>query len=128
MYSSFMKQITDDQTQVTKAILQETLKIEFKKELENYPTKTDLNKALNNYPTKVDMKIEMDQLEMRMDDKARIYRDQILTKMDQIIGELAQMREERAFDRFDKKTLEKKVANHEERITKLENKKSPSHH
>ncbi len=111
MYSSFMKQINDDQTPVTQAFLRETLKKEF-----------------SNYPTKVDMKIEMDQLEMRVDNRAKMYRDQILTKMDQIIGELAQMREEREFERFDKKTLEKKVASHEERITKLETKKSSSHH
>ncbi|MBA3724266.1 MAG: hypothetical protein H0W89_05265 [Candidatus Levybacteria bacterium] len=102
-----MKQINDDQALVTKAFLRETLK----NELRHYATKAD-----------------MDQLEVRIEDKLEIHRDQILTKMDQIIGELAQMREEREFERYDKDKLEKNVADHEERIIKLETKKTPSRH
>jgi hypothetical protein len=48
-----------------------------------------------------------------MDDKARLYRDQILTRFDEVMGELITTREERDFLNHD-------IKDHEKRITKLE--------
>lgn len=106
-----MKQKIVNDDPITKSIFKaelKELKSEFKKELSNYPTNA-----------KVEMMLEKS--ERRTDEKARGYRDEILTKMDQIIGELAQIREDRLFEKHGKRELEKQLDDHEKRIKKLEN-------
>lgn len=99
-----MKQkIIDDNEVVTRGILREVLKEE-----------------LSNYPTKIQLEIKLDNLEKRIDDKARGYRDEILTKMDQILGELAQIREDNHFRDRDIRELKKTDRDHEKRIKKIE--------
>lgn len=120
-YTNCMKQKKVDDTPVTKNDLV--------KALDNYPTKKDLAKALKNHPTRAEFVRELSKhpthtdladTEARIDENARQYRDQILNKMDGIVGELAQIREDRLFDEHDKVGLQEKVDNHEKRIGKLE--------
>ena len=87
-----------------------------KNQLKNYVTKKDLQTTLQNYPTKWDI----DKLEQRIDDRARLYRDEILTKMDLILGELAQMREDNLFRDRDIRELKKTDRDHEKRIKIIE--------
>ncbi len=137
-----MKQITTNDPVVTKSILREELKKELakyatkddlkktlsnyptkddlKKELSNYPTKDDLKKELSNYPTTIKVEMMLEKTKMDIDDKARGYRDEILTKMDQVVGELAQLREDRLFEKHEKKEIETRIDNHEKRLKKLE--------
>lgn len=56
---------------------------------------------------------EFEKFGREVDERARGYRDEILTKMDEMMGELEQIREDQAFTRHD-------IANHEKRITKFE--------
>lgn len=104
-----LKQILDDYP--TKAYLKK-----------NYPTKDDLKKALLNHPTHLDLKIAIQESEARQDERARRYRDEILSKLDQIVGELAQIREDRLFETHDQRMMESQIIDHEERIKKLEKK------
>lgn len=113
---TFMKQKAEDDTIIAKKVLQEEIHIA----LSNYPTKEDLKKELSNYPDRGEVKMMLEDLEVKIDEKARGYRDQILTKMDQVVGELAQLREDRLFEKHDKKELEESIDDHEERIKKLE--------
>lgn len=94
-------------------------------------TKADLEKALKNYPTKDDLRddlkvlevrmdIKMDHLANRVDDNAKQYRDQILTRLDGVMGELQTMREENTLGAYQAGKLQKKVDNHEKRIVHLE--------
>lgn len=62
-------------------------------------------------------KRELREMEERMDVKAKKYRDDVLTKMDEIVGELAQMREDRLVGDYQTK---ERLEHHEERIVKLE--------
>lgn len=115
-----MKQKIVNDAPITKSILQQ----ELKKALSNYPTKDDLKKTLSNYPTTIQVETMLEKSERRTDEKAKQYRDEILTKMDQIVGELAQMREDRLFERHEKRELKEQVDDHEKRIKKLENPKN----
>jgi hypothetical protein len=93
---------------VTRKILDEVLDEKFKEKL-------------SNYPTRVEVEIMFEKWTYKIDENARRYRDEVLTKMDQIVGELAQMREDREFDRYDKRRTEEQFDDHEKRIRKLEN-------
>lgn len=64
--------------------------------------------------TKGFLKGELEKFGLEMDEKARGYRDDILNKMDEMMGELEQIREDQMFIHHDLK-------DHEKRITKLEN-------
>ena len=79
-------------------------------------TEEKLKIILNDYPTKMDMR----EAEFRTDEKARQYRDEILTRLDGVMGELAQQREDRVFEEHDVKVLKERVGDHEKRIIKLE--------
>lgn len=96
--------------------------------MEKYPDREEVEriflKILKNYPTNIKMELKFEQMIMKYDDIARQYRDEILTKMDQIIGELAQMREDREFDKHDQREFQRQLADHEKRITKLERQKN----
>ena len=79
-------------------------------------TEEKLKGVLKYYPTKMDM----ENIELRVDEKARQYRDEILTRIDGVMGELAQMREDNVFADHDVKVLKERTDNHENRIKKLE--------
>ncbi len=55
-----------------------------------------------------------------IEDLLKQFRSDIFTRLDQIVGELAQIREEQLFLRYDDKQLKETDANHEKRIKKLE--------
>lgn len=107
-----MKNKVKDDEVVTRKILKE--------ELAEYPTKKNLEDILKNYPTTMKVELMIEQSEMRTDERARKYRDEILTKLDQIVGELAQMRDDREFDKYDKKKMQGQLDDHEKRIDKIE--------
>jgi len=65
-------------------------------------------------------KIDLDKLFSRVDKQVRGYHDEILMRMDQVIGELERKREDREFEKYDVRTLKETVNNHEKRITKIE--------
>ena len=54
-----------------------------KKILAKYPTKDDVKKILKEYPTKNDVAEMIEKSEMRTDERARQYRDEILNRLDQ---------------------------------------------
>ncbi len=56
----------------------------------------------------------------KIDDKARDYRDDILNKLDEVMGELETIREENLIGTYQLKELRKQDANHERRLRKLE--------
>src|SRR5882762_4226645 len=61
-------------------VVKREVKKELRKELKNHPTKDDLRKEIQYAEMRTDIKLE--QLERRIDDKARAYRDDVLTRMD----------------------------------------------
>lgn len=87
-------------------------------------TEEKLREVLTAYPTKKDVEFivdsKIDGLETRIDEKARSYRDEILTRLDGVMGELAQIREDRVFEEHDVKVLKEKADDNGKRIEKLE--------
>lgn len=61
--------------------------------------------------------IKLDKLKRELDDNAKEYRNDVLNKMDEVMGELAQMREDREVGDYQ---VGEKIENHEQRIIKLE--------
>lgn len=57
---------------------------------------------------------------VKVDENARNYRDQILTKLDGVMGELQTMREENTVGTYQISELREKVDNHDKRIASLE--------
>lgn len=51
----------------------------------------------NNHPTIDKLEIMFENSERRKDEKAKRYRDEILNKADEVLGILAQMREDRLY-------------------------------
>lgn len=76
--------------------------------------------------TKGELKEELKTLEERVDENARSYRDDILNKLDQVMGELETMREENLIGSYHIKELRKTDANQERRIRKLEQTRNTS--
>lgn len=74
---------------------------------------------LKDYPNRYELDSKLERLERKIDDNARSYRDQILTKMDDIVGELAQIREDNLFRDRDIKELQEKISLHDNEISKL---------
>lgn len=64
-----------------------------------------------------DLRVEFDKKFDAFDSKAQLYRDQILTGLDKVMKELVNIREEYTVGNF---RLEKRVKDHEKRISKLE--------
>lgn len=60
----------------------------------------------------------------KIDEKARDYRDDILNKLDQVMGELETMREENLIGTYQIRELRKQDANHERRLRKIEQTKN----
>ena len=64
-----------------------------REELSSLVTKAELEKFENRFEARMDIKIE--RLESKVDERAREYRDQILTSNDKLMKELEEQREER---------------------------------
>lgn len=107
----------------TKKDVESIVKREIKEQLKNHPTKKDLHIEIECSDVRTDLKI--DQAKREIDDKAREYRDQILTRMDKDVGEQAQIREDNEFRDHDVRELKQTSEDHENRISKLE--QSPLH-
>lgn len=85
-------------------------------------TEAKLNKKIEAVNQKIDVaeKILREDIRLtaeetieKMDEKSRLYRDQILTKFDQFLGEIVTAREERVL-------VSHHLDDHEERLVKLE--------
>ena len=94
-------------------------------------TKTDLESALEKYATKKDLKVlessllseiklNTEEILVKVDENARKYKDEILTKMDEVMGELGTMREENIIGSGQTSQLRDNVEDHEKRIKHLE--------
>ncbi len=66
------------------------------------------------------LNLRLDQLKQELNDTARQYRDQILTRLDEVMGELQNIREDNAIGSHQISELGKTTNNHEKRIKKLE--------
>ncbi|OGH23138.1 MAG: hypothetical protein A3F31_04060 [Candidatus Levybacteria bacterium RIFCSPHIGHO2_12_FULL_38_12] len=92
-------------------------------------TKNDLKKVEKSLRVELQkveksLRVELLRLEERIensDENAIEYRDQILTKLDKVMGELQTMREENTVGAYQIRELREKVDGHELRITRLEN-------
>ncbi len=70
--------------------------------------------------TKVFLEIKLDEVKRDIDDKAKGYRDEILTKLDGVMGELQTIREENTVGAYQTRELREEVDSHEKRIRRLE--------
>ncbi len=70
--------------------------------------------------TKGYLDIIIDEAKRDIDEKAREYRDQILTKLDGVMGELQTMREENTIGTYQSKEVRDQIDDHEIRIKRLE--------
>ncbi|MEK7159913.1 MAG: hypothetical protein AAB702_00330 [Patescibacteria group bacterium] len=84
----------------------------------NYVTKSFLKAEL-----KVALNDFRHGLLKELNEKSKKYRDDILTKLDEVVGELQTMREENTIGVHQTRELREEVDDHEKRITKL---KSPT--
>lgn len=78
----------------------------------------ELKEFEGRFEAKIDTKLE--NLERRVDEKAKRYRDQILTSNDKIAKELETHRQEREVGNFQASELRNQVDDHEKRIKVLE--------
>lgn len=102
---------------VTKDYFKKELKKELSKEISKLATKKELKqleKSLREELLRLEGRIE------QSDDNAREYRDQILTKLDGVMGELQTMREENTIGAYQISQLREEVDGHEKRIGHLE--------
>jgi BMFP domain-containing protein YqiC len=93
------------------------------KELGSLEKKVDigldnLQKELGSLEKRVDIKLE--NLKQDIDEKARGYRDDVLTKLDGVMGELQTIREENTVGTYQMSELRRRVDNHDKRIASLE--------
>ena len=96
------------QTDITKLTKILITKEDLRKALAPYATKQDLRKALAPYATKEDLEKYLTV------DEFRQFKDDVLTGLDKVMGELKKIREEQVF-------MHNKVyQDHEKRITRLE--------
>ena len=70
--------------------------------------------------TKVFLEIKLDEVKRDIDDKAKGYRDEILTKLDGVMGELQTIREENTVGAYQTRELREEVDSHKKRIRRLE--------
>ena len=87
-------------------------------------TEEKLKEVLSDYPTKKETKniveVALNNLEVKIDEKLVQFRSDIFTRFDEVMGELAQAREDRIFTDHDVENLKKKSDDHEKRLKKLE--------
>ncbi len=69
---------------------------------------------------KKELEYELGELEQRVDNRAKQYRDQILTKLDGVMGELGAIREDNTIGTYQTSQLREDVDGHEKRIKTLE--------
>ena len=69
---------------------------------------------------KRDLGNKLNDLEQKLDNKAQGYRDEVLTKLDDIAGQLGNLREENIIGTHQTSTLNDRADNHETRIKNLE--------
>lgn len=70
--------------------------------------------------TKVFLEIKLDEIKEEIDENAKNYRDDVLTKLDEVMGELETIREENILGNHHVQELRKQDANHERRLRRLE--------
>ncbi len=87
----------------------------FKREL-----KQELDQELRIFEIRIDIKL--DDLRREIDDNAKKYRDEILTALDPTVKELKDAHEERTIVAHQVAEVRDSVDDHEQRITRLENK------
>lgn len=75
--------------------------------------------TLEHYPTRAELVYLLEKLERIIDDNAKLYRDQILTKMEEIVGDYDEIREENIFRDKEISDLQKKAEEHDREIAKL---------
>lgn len=102
-----MKKKNNSQTQVTRGELREELS-----RLEGRLEKK--------FITKPELTFGLEELKIEIDERARQYRDDVLTKLDGVMGELQTMREENTVGTHQISELAERVDDHEVRITTLE--------
>lgn len=99
----------------------------------NLVTKDFLEEKLDKLEKKIDKKlvglegeinVKLESLKGEVDENAKNYRDQILTKLDEVMGELQTGREERTLETHQYSELVEEVTGHEKRIKKLEAQKT----
>ena len=109
---------------LSKALSNYPTKKDLENVLKNYPTKKEtkniVEEALTNYPTKWDMDKRFDVQDRKWDERFTNLKSDIFTRFDELMGELAQQREDRLFTDNDVKVLKDKSDEHEKRIKKLE--------
>jgi len=108
LYTACMKQ------QKTITVSEDILRKIFSEEL-----RKELGEELKNYSTRYELDSKLEKLKREIDDNAREYRDQILTKMDAIVGDYDQMREDNIFRDKEIKNLQEKVDQHDREIAHL---------
>ncbi len=69
---------------------------------------------------KVELENKLNDLEQKLDGNAQKYRDEILTKLDGIAGDLGTMREENIIGSGQTSQLREQAEDHEKRIKHLE--------
>lgn len=98
---------------VTKTDLESVLKgLATKEDLKKYATKEDL---------KIEIKFNTEEILTKVDKNARKYKDEILAKMDEVMGELGVMRDENTIGSGQTSQLRDTAEDHEKRIKNLEN-------
>ncbi|MBF8249625.1 MAG: hypothetical protein HW400_226 [Candidatus Levybacteria bacterium] len=75
---------------------------------------------LSHFITKEFLESKLDSLKEELDNNAQKYKDEILTKMDEVMGELGELRDENTIGSAQTSQLNSAVENHEERIKNLE--------
>lgn len=87
-----------------------------KTDIKGLETRFDIK--FKGFETRFDIKLDM--LKEEIDDNAKKYRDDVLTKLDGVIGELQTMREENTMGTYQTGEIKERVDDHEKRITRLE--------
>lgn len=81
-------------------------------------TKGYLKEELGILETRINIKF--DKLKREIDDNAQKYRDQVLTKIDGVMGQLETLREDSLIGAHQTRELRKQVDDHEKRLVQLE--------
>ena len=79
-----------------------------------------MKKNSSDVVTKVFLEIKLDKLKQEIDDNARDYKDEILSKLDGIAADLETMREENIIGTHQIRELRTQDASHERRIRDVE--------
>ena len=69
---------------------------------------------------RAEIKLNTDEILVKVDENARKYKDQILSKMDEVMGELQTIREDNIIGTHQTSELRRQTDDHEKRIKKLE--------